>query len=121
VNPWLQLLGSAAVGAVLVAIIGGLFSKRKLSAEATDIITKAASGVVERLEAENARVIASNTLLSGKVEAQQIQVDQVQRAQRAQGEALAIHAFWDRQAVEALREHGIDLPPPPPLPTHPGS
>lgn len=119
-NAWLQLLGSAAVGAVLVAMITGLFSKRKLSAEATDIITKAASGVVERLEEENARVILSNTHLSQRVEAQQTSVDEMKRTQRQQGEALAIHAFWDNQAVEALRAQGIDLPPPPPLNTPPG-
>lgn len=107
-NPILQWLASAAVGAVGVAIVNGIFSKRKMSADATDIITKAASGLVERLESENARVIASNAALSSKVEG-------VQRAQQAQSEVLAIHAFWDRQAVDVLRDQGIDLPEPPPL------
>lgn len=114
-NPVLQWLASATVGALLLAIVNGLFSKRKLSAEATDIITKAASGVVERLESENARVIASNNALYAKVQAQQDTIEEVQRVQRAQGEALAIHAFWDRQAVTVARDHGIDLPEPPPL------
>ncbi len=119
-NPWLQWLSSAAVSAVVIAVITGLFSKRKISAEATKIIADAASGVVERLEKENARVILSNSTLAQRVEAQQSDVDQMKRTQRLQGDALAIHAFWDNQAVEKLREQGIELPPPPPLNTPPG-
>lgn len=114
-NPVLQWLTSAAAGALLLAVVNGFFAKRKLSAEATDIITKAASGVVERLESENARVIASNATLSGKVEAQQTRLDDFHRILRAQSDALAIHAFWDRQAVTIAADHGIALPEPPPL------
>lgn len=116
-NQWLTGLAGIGVGSVLVALITGLFSKRKLSAEATKIITGAASEVVEIQKAELARVIASNTLLNGKVDAQQIQIDDMQKMVRAQSEALAIHAFWDTQAVGIAREHGIELPPPPPLTT----
>lgn len=119
-NVALQWLGGIGIGAVLVAIVTGLFSKRKLSAEATKIITDAASGVVEIQKAELARVVASNVLLAGKVEAQQIQLDEIQRAVRIQAEILAIHAFWDQQAVTVARDHGISLPEPPPLhPTQP--
>lgn len=114
-NPVLQWLASATVGALLLAVVNGLFSKRKLSAEATDIITRAASGVVERLESENARVIAGNIALAAKVESQQAMVEELKRAVRAQGEAIAIHAFWESQAVTVARDHGIDLPEPPPL------
>lgn len=119
-NPWLQWLGSAAVAGVLVAVINGLFSKRKLSAEATDIIAKAASGVVERLEEENARVSLSNSKLTEKLDDLQARVTRGEQTTRAQGETIAIHAFWDTQAVEKLQELGIDLPPPPPLTTPPG-
>lgn len=111
-NPVLQWLSSAAVASVVVAIVMGLFSKRKLSAEATDIITKAATGVVERLESENVRQGA-------QLAAQQAQVVEIQRVQRLQGEALAIHAAWDRQTVRVARDAGIELPDPPPL--HPES
>ena len=116
-SQWLTGLAGIGVGSVLVAIVTGLFSKRKLSAEATKIITGAASEVVEIQKAELARVIASNTLLNGKVEAQQIQIEDVQRVLRSQAAALEVHAFWDLQAVGIAREHGIDLPPPPPLTT----
>lgn len=111
-NPLLQLLGSGALGALLLAVVNGIFSKRKLSAEATDIITKAASGVVERLEHENTRQ-------SAKLEAQQVTIDGLVRVQRVQGEAIAIHAFWDNQAFSVARDHGIDLPEPPPLHINP--
>ena len=116
-NQWLAALVGVGVGSIVVAFINGLFSKRKLSAEATKIITGAASEVVEIQKAELARVIASNTLLNGKVEAQQIQLEEVQRVLRSQAAALEVHAFWDLQAVGIALKHGIDLPPPPPLTT----
>lgn len=115
-NPWLQWLGSAAVAGVLVTVINGLFSKRKLSAEATDIIAKAASGVVERLEEENARVIASNVQLQGKVEAGTVE-QQLQREHlRSIDQSVAQHVLWDQQIREILRDNGIDVPEPPQLP-----
>lgn len=46
-------------------------------------------------------------------------VTTTQRILRKQGELLAIHAFWDRQAVAIAHDHGIDLPQPPPLYTTP--
>lgn len=123
-NQWLTGLAGVGLGSIIAAIIAGLFSKKKLSAEATKIITDAASGVVEIQKAELARVLASNTLLIGKVDAQQIQIDaqqtdleEVRREVRVQTEQIAIHAFWDTQAVGIAREHGIELPPPPPLTT----
>lgn len=116
-NPWLQALGYVGLGGVFVAIINGLFSKRKLSADATKIITDAASGIVERLQQENARVAASNLLLSGKVEALQIEQAAEKEWRRHVDQLLAMHQLWDMQAVEIAQSHGIDLPPPPPLNT----
>jgi hypothetical protein len=112
VSPVLQLLGSGALGALLLAVVNGIFSKRKLSAEATNIITKAASGVVERLEKENTRQ-------SARLESQQATIDSHARLLRQQGEAIAIHAFWDNQAFTVAKDHGIDLPEPPPLTINP--
>lgn len=119
-NPWLQWLSSAAVSAVILAFINGLFSKRKLSADATKIITEAASGVVEIQKAEIARVLASNLELTQKVDTLQARVDRGEKTTQVQGEAIAIHTFWDIQAVEELGKQGINLPPPPPLNSTPG-
>lgn len=114
---WLQSLAGFGVGAVVVAVLNGLFNKRKLSAEATKIITDAASGIVERLEQENARIVAANTLLEGKVQATQIEQATQREHQRQVDQVLAMHALWDKQVVEIAAQHDIDLPTPPPLTT----
>lgn len=104
-----QLLGSAALAAIAGAIINGIINRRKLGAEATEIITKAASGVVERLEAERARIANENVILRERVTALEARED----ADRA---VLQLHAAWDHLAVQALARAGItDLPQPPPL------
>ena len=100
-NNALTILGSFGVGAIIVTILNGLFSKRKLSAEATKIIADAASGVVEILRAENARMSIDRTTQASEIAAIK--------------EVIAIHAFWDRQVYDVVQAAGIDLPPPPPL------
>jgi hypothetical protein len=93
---------------ILTALVTGLFNKRKLSAEATEVIAKAASGVVERLESENQRILAREAML--------IQRDEMtQRHLSRQDTIIAVHAYWDQQAYEALTAQGINLPKPPPL------
>ena len=93
----------------LVAVINGLFSRRKLSAEATAVIVRAASGVVERLEAENTRVLGTSIALSSRVAVLEAEARQRQRY-------LLVHEMWDREAVVRLRSAGVqDLTEPPPL------
>ncbi len=105
----IQLLGSAVLAAIAGAIINGIINRRKLGAEATEIITKAASGVVERLEAELTRVSADRERLIERVHTLEIR----EEADRA---VLQLHAAWDHMAVQRLAEFGItDLPQPPPL------
>lgn len=115
-NPWLEAFSYIGIGGVLAAVVTGLFSKRKLSADATKIITEAASGVVAELRTELSRAAVANALLTGKVEAgQQVQASQ-QEHLRSIDQAVAMHVLWDRQAYRALRDSGIELPEPPPLP-----
>lgn len=116
-NPWLQALGFIGLGGVFVAIVNGLFSKRKLSADATKIITDAASGIVERLQQENARILGANTVLTGRVDAMQLERDADREWRRHVDQLLAMHQMWDVQVTEIAQSHGIDLPPPPPLNT----
>lgn len=127
-------LGSGAVGAVIAALVTGLFTKRKLGAEATEIITKAASGVVESLNGEMVRM--TSTLATVRLEAAEAEArHKVERAadkashdlQRAEDKArharemeavrrvLQLHVAWDLLARAKLSEHGIDLPDAPPL------
>lgn len=116
-NPWLQALVSFGVGGVLVAVINGLFSKRKLSADATKIITEAASGVVERLKDENLRM---NTELA-QVRAEQASARQREterdRRERERDHAILLHGYWDQQVFTMARDQGLTLPEPPPLPS----
>ena len=107
-NMAIAILGSSAITALMGSIVVGLFSKKKLSAEATKVITDAASGVVELLKAENLRVVGGNAALSTMVE-------KFRADQKAQEARLSVHAFWDRQVAAVLAQHGIDLPEPPPL------
>ena len=95
------ILTSAVVAAVLAAVVTGLFTRRKLSAEATKIITDAASGVVADLRAERAT--------------DQLELRGLKAENRTQAAALRVHSVWDRKAYEALQRQGIDLPEPPPL------
>lgn len=115
-NQWLQILGLVGIGGVLVATINGLFSKRKLSADATKIITEAASSVVADLRTELARRAAENVLLEGRVAATVIEQSTQRDHMRSLDQAVAQHVLWDQQVRETLRESGIDVPAPPPLP-----
>ena len=110
-----QLLGSVVLAAIAGAVINGIINRRKLGAEATEIITKAASGVVERLEAELTRVNTDNARLRERIQTLEVR-EETDRA------VLQLHAAWDHLAVQALTKAGItDLPQPPPLSPPPAS
>jgi uncharacterized membrane protein YebE (DUF533 family) len=115
------ILGSGGAGAILAAIVTGLFSKRKLGAEATEIITKAAAGVVTNMQAEIDRQVKRNDdlihdhkqAMRDLVEAHNQEMENVRRV-------LQLHVAWDAIAISKMNDMGIHLPPPPPLlpPTH---
>lgn len=113
----IALLGGLGVGTILAAVVTGLFSKRKLSAEATEIITRAASGVVESLREELARSI----LAREKAEVQHVEELQ-RRTARWEAQwievqrALEEHVAWDADVRERMKAYGVDLPPAPPFP-----
>ena len=110
------LLGAGGLGAIVAAIITGLFSKRKLGAEATEIITKAAAGVVTNMQAEIERQVARNKELVARHEAD---MDRVMADHKREVEdmrrVLQLHVAWDAIAIAKMAEVGIDLPPAPPL------
>lgn len=110
------ILGAGGLGAILAAIVTGLFSKKKLGAEATEIITKAAAGVVTNLQAEIDRqvslrtdLVAAHTAAMAHLVAEHAEeMDEVRRV-------LQLHVAWDAIAIAKLGELGVDLPPAPPL------
>jgi len=106
----IQLLGSATVAAVIGAVINGIVNRKKLGAEATEIITKAASGVVADLRADNERLRHRLTQLEETQDEWELEREEWKRV-------LQVHAAWDLMATAAVKAAipPIDLPPPPPL------
>lgn len=110
------LLGAGGLGAIVAAIVTGLFSKRKLGAEATEIITKAAAGVVTNMQAEIDRQVARNEdLLKTHEAAMNRLVESHDREMEDVRRVLQLHVAWDAIAIAKLGELGVKLPPAPPL------
>lgn len=112
----LKALGYLGIGTVVTTIVTGVFTRKKLSADATKIITEAAGAVVETLRQENARYVAEKILLEGKVEAGRIENQANRDDLRMLHQAVAQHVMWDQQVKDVLRSNGIDVPEPPQLP-----
>lgn len=74
-NEAIQLLLSAGGAGVLAALINAVMNRRKLSAEATQIITMAAAGTVEN-------VVKDNTTLRAEVAELRRRVDEFSEASR---------------------------------------
>lgn len=110
------VLGTAGVSSVIGAVITGLASKRKLGAEATEIITKAAASVVTDLRSELERQKLSaaqereehRTRMDALVASHAEEVEEFRRV-------LQLHVAWDAIAIAKMAELGIELPPAPPL------
>lgn len=132
----LQILLSATGAGVLGAVINGIINRKKLGAEATNIITQAATGVVERLEAEIKRKGSDLEAATARIReleervrvVEQRESDHATECQEREKErahemllireTLQVHAAWDFRAVRALEEFSLrktDLRPPPPL------
>jgi hypothetical protein len=116
---WMTSFGAAGV---LLAIINGLFSKRKLSAEATKLITDAASGTLADVREDYKRVRDENAQLRERIAASEARLDAVEKENKAQARhqqqtdaLIVVHGEWDRQAFYAAKSSGIQLPEPPPL------
>lgn len=110
------LLGGGGIAAIISAVVAGLFSKKKLGAEATEIITKAAAGVVTNMQAEIDRqvrarqdqAVAHHEAMTALMASHDREIEDIRRT-------LQLHVAWDTFAVAKLAEVGISLPPIPPL------
>lgn len=107
-NGFLAGLGASGIMLVLAAVVNAFVNKRKLSADATKVITEAAAGVVQDMRADNAEIRAERQALVADVR-------QLRTEVREQNALIAVHAFWDQQVVDAAEAQGMALPPPPPL------
>lgn len=116
------ILVSAGGGTILAALVNALFNRRKLSAEATQIITQAAAGTVENVMKDNTALRARLAEVEAKIlvlENAQAAADQRERAHLLSEERWIWHmGRWhrhsDRQAAQ-LRAANIDAEDPPPL------
>lgn len=106
------LLGGTGIGAIFASIVAGLFSKKKLGAEATKIITDAAAGVVTSISEDLERAKLARDRAEQKLADREIEYQRDRAAHRA---VLQLHASWDVMAIAKLKECGIELPEPPPL------
>jgi len=120
-------LSGGGLFAVVGAIANGFFTKRRLGAEATEIITRAASGVVTdlrqsleeaRSEMSSLRVQHTATMTAMREE-HAAALTALQRAQAEEREqwrrVLQLHVAWDYIAIEKMSHFGVELPPPPPI------
>lgn len=111
------LFGSGTFGAVLVAIVNGLFFKRRTGAEATEMIQRAAAGLTTSVTVELERVTRQHQLDRETWETQRSALEETMRREREESRAvLQLHAAWDALVFAAVREAGMDsIPEPPPL------
>jgi len=108
-----QLFGSAALAAVLGAVVNGVVNRRKLGAEATSIITQAAGGIVATLQADNIRLRAEAVVLKA-------QVDEFVKTDRRRGRrddqmrrAFQAQSDYSTMCAHIMRAAGIEIADPP--------
>lgn len=113
----IALLAGGGVSAVVAAAVTGLFSKRKLGAEATEIITNAAAGVVTSMQQQLTNSDTARQADQAKHDKQMDAMAAAHVKERAAWQrVLELHAAWDHIAIAKLNELGFtDLPPTPPL------
>lgn len=117
------LLGGGGVAAVVAAIVTAISTRRKLGAEATEIITKAAAGVVTNLTAEVARQEQARkdqaAMYEAQIAAHEQKLEEMAAAHVHEREewrrVLQLHVAWDAIAIAKLGDMGVDLPETPPL------
>lgn len=112
----IAILGAGGFGAIVAAIVTGLFSKKKLGAEAAEIISKAAAGVVTNLEAELTRQVKARESAQREHDAQMAKLAAAHVGEREEWRrVLQLHVAWDAIAIAKMAEFGVNLPPTPPL------
>lgn len=122
-------LSSGGLATIVASIVSARSSKKKLGADATEAIQRAASGVVADLERQYARAVAELDaarkehreqmlgLAAEHTEAvRQLTVDQAEEREQWK-HLLQLHVAWDWMAIEKLAtaDPPIVLPDPPPI------
>lgn len=111
-----SILSAGGFSAILAAFVTGLFSKRKLSADAAEIITKAAAGVVTNMQSEIDRqvILRQEQALDFRQTMDSLLADHKTEMAEVH-RVLQLHIIWDTIAIAKVNELGHQLPDPPPL------
>lgn len=119
----IQLLGAIGAAGAVTAVVNAIFGRRKMSADVVKTINEAAGGIVERVEADNARLRLENNTLDSKVDDVQAQVRAAERKaweaeQRAHrlAEALIAYVSYAGRQTDVIRELGGVIEDPPEVP-----
>ena len=113
----LQLAVSLGLGGIIVAVINAIMNKRKLSAEATEIITKAAAGTVENIMKDNQGLREKVATLETEMATCKIAIASAERRERQyqmDEERWRWHTErWHNYAMHLKENPGSTLPMPP--------
>lgn len=124
-----QLLLAVAGTGSLVAVVQGLFTRRKTRAEvqetgasATKVITDAAATLVSNVNADNVALRHENERIDAEVDRLRSIVAWLTTWQQSAERNFERHEAWDVEVVRRLHECGSlhsfpsgPIPPPPPL------
>lgn len=113
----LQVLGSVAFVTLVTSVTNNLMTRKRLGAEATKIITDAATGVVTDVRADNKRLRDSEVELRGRIDALEKAQDAWEDEKRRWKQILQDHEHWDTLVSQELRSvhPETNIPDPPPL------
>lgn len=109
-------LSGGGLASIVAAIFQSIVSRRKLGAEATKIITDAAAGVVQSMQAdllrqrqESAAEVADHKdFVRRLIESYEEEAEEWRKVWEQ-------HVAWDEGARKELAKFGVELPPAPAL------
>lgn len=121
-NQWLDLLFSAGGAAIIVAMINAIQNRRKLSADAAQIISQAAAGTVENIMKDNAALREKQATMEAQIVRLTIAVEAAEKREKhtaVMEERYRWHLDrWHRYAsrlADEMRAMGGTIEDPPPL------
>lgn len=119
---WVQLLVSGTGAALIAAVVNAVANRRKLSGEATKLITEAAGSVTQTIMADNARLRQDITDLKAEVAAMKQTIalaEERERGHQVSEDRNRAHLErWHRYCAshrDAMRAVGMQVADPPPL------
>lgn len=102
----IQLIGSILGAGALVAIVNGIFNRKKLSADAVNVINEAATTAVSRVEHDNTRLRRENQETRLELREYERKVDRL-------GDALRAYVAYAARQATVIRTLGGVIEDPP--------